>query len=207
MWPFRLISWFYEFHLYLVVAAARVPLTLISCQIPSTLHFSLCMGLIRLLMFHTSLASPPFAALDGRLSPQSTALSPGSPGGGRRREATLRRRGFDFCRYSLLFGPGFGFCGTTVMCVGVSASRQTHLAARLPDVPQPHRPVLAAASESLYPVTIATLSLSLSLSLSLLSLSLSHSLSTYLTRARTHKTHTYFLDYDTKVKDGREIKS
>ena len=48
---------------------------------------------------------------------------------------------------------------------------------------------------------------SLSLSLCLSSLSLSHSLSTYLTRARTHKTLTYFLDYDTKVKDGREIKS
>ena len=76
---FRPISWFYEFHSYVVVATARVPRTLISCQIPSTLHFSLCMGLIRLLMFHTSLASPPFAALDGRLSPQSTALSPLAP--------------------------------------------------------------------------------------------------------------------------------
>ena len=31
------------------------PLNHTSCQILSTLHFSLCMGLIRLLMFHTSL--------------------------------------------------------------------------------------------------------------------------------------------------------
>ena len=48
----------------------------LSCQITSPLHFPLCMGLIRLLMFHTSLASPPFTELDGRLSPQSTAISP-----------------------------------------------------------------------------------------------------------------------------------
>ena len=39
-WP---ISWFCGFHSYVVA------LTLISCQIPSTLHFSLCMGLMRLL--------------------------------------------------------------------------------------------------------------------------------------------------------------
>ena len=57
------------------------------------------------------------SALDGRLSPQLTTISPGSLGDGRRREATLRRRGFDFCRQPLLFGPGFGFCGTTVMVV------------------------------------------------------------------------------------------
>ena len=57
------------------------------------------------------------ATLDGQLSPQSTAISPGSLGDGRRREATLRRRGFDFCRQPLLFGPGFGFCGMTVMVV------------------------------------------------------------------------------------------
>ena len=43
------ISWFYGFHSYVVVAATLVPLTLISCQIPSTLHFSLCLGLMRLL--------------------------------------------------------------------------------------------------------------------------------------------------------------
>ena len=116
------------------------------CPITSPLHFSLRMGLIRLLMFHTSLASPQFdyqglflrslskvcfsnvpgfasvcgmgrppgsapPALDGRLSPQSTALSPGSLGDGRRRETTLRRRGFDFCRQPLLFGPGFAALG------------------------------------------------------------------------------------------------
>ena len=46
------------------------------------------------------------ATLDGQLSPQSTAISPGSLGDGRRREATLRRRGFDFCRQPLLFRVG-----------------------------------------------------------------------------------------------------
>ena len=61
--------------------------------------------------------------------------------------------------------------------------------------------------DSLSPSLPPSPSPSLSLSLCLSSLSLSHSLSTYLTRARTHKTLTYFLDYDTKVKDGREIKS
>ena len=63
----------------MVVAAVLVPLTLISCQIPSTLHFSVCKSLIRLLMFHTSLALPLFAALDSWLSPQSTAISPLAP--------------------------------------------------------------------------------------------------------------------------------
>ena len=70
------------------------------------------------------------ATLDGQLSPQSTAISPGSLGDGRRREATLRRRGFDFCRQPLLFGPGFGFCGTTVMVV----------LARGPGCPSRHEP-------------------------------------------------------------------
>ena len=40
-----------------------------------------------------------------------------SLGDGWRREATLRKRGFDFCRQTLHFGHGFGFCGTTVMVV------------------------------------------------------------------------------------------
>ena len=44
------------------------------------------------------------STLDGRLSPQWTTISPGSPGGGRRWEATLRRRGFDFCRYLCFSG-------------------------------------------------------------------------------------------------------
>ena len=50
-------------------------------------------------------------ALDGRLSPQSTAMSPGSLGGGQRREATLRRRGFTFCRYPCFPGLALGFVG------------------------------------------------------------------------------------------------
>ena len=117
--------------------------------------------MIRLLMFHTSVASPPFAALDGQLSPQSypapgpasvgwapgsapsaldswlspqsMAFLPVSLGYGRRREATLRRRGFDFCRQPLLFRPGFGFCGTTVMVVLtlMSESARAGSAARL----------------------------------------------------------------------------
>ena len=58
---------------------------------------------------------------DGRLSssPQSTAISPGSLGGGRRREATIRRRGFNFGRVAstsfALFASGpslaLGFVG------------------------------------------------------------------------------------------------
>ena len=65
-------------------------------------------------MFHTSLAPPPLLGPPGSapsagFSPQSTAISPGPLGGGRRREATLRRRGLDLCRRPLLFGPGFGF--------------------------------------------------------------------------------------------------
>ena len=60
----------------LVFCCPEDPHALLSCQITSPLHFPLCMGLIRLLMFHTSLASPPFTELDGRLSPQSTAISP-----------------------------------------------------------------------------------------------------------------------------------
>ena len=64
--------------------------------------------------------APPFVgwapglgslALDGRLSPQSTAMSPGSLGGGQRREATLRRRGFTFCRYPCFPGLALGFVG------------------------------------------------------------------------------------------------
>ena len=74
--------------------------------------------------------------MDGRLSPQSTAISPGYIGGGRRRrKATLRQRGFTFCRQPLLSGPGFGFCGTTAMVV----------LARGPGCPSRH---LSARSES-----------------------------------------------------------
>ena len=52
------------------------------------------------------------SALDSRLSPQSTAISLGSLGGGRRRKATLRRRGFDFCRHHLcLSGLSLSFVG------------------------------------------------------------------------------------------------
>ena len=54
-----------------------------------------------------------FPALDA----ESTAISPGPFSDGRRREATLRRRGFDFSRQPLHFGPGFGFCGKTVKVV------------------------------------------------------------------------------------------
>ena len=39
--------------MYVVIAAMLVPFTLISCQILSTLHISLCMNLIRLPMFYT----------------------------------------------------------------------------------------------------------------------------------------------------------
>ena len=56
------------------------------------------------------------ATLDGQLSPQSTAISPGSLGDGRRREATLRRRD-RLLSPTFAFRPSFGFCGTTVMVV------------------------------------------------------------------------------------------
>ena len=65
----------------LVFCCPEDPHALLSCQITSPLHFPLCTGLITLpiVMFHTSLASPPFAALGGRLSPQPTAISPLAP--------------------------------------------------------------------------------------------------------------------------------
>ena len=60
--PFGPISWFCGFHSYVVFSSTLAPLSLISL---STLHISLCMGLIRLPMFHTSLAT---SLLAGRLA-------------------------------------------------------------------------------------------------------------------------------------------
>ena len=91
-------------------------------------------------MFHTSLAPPPFAALDGQLSPQSTALASrpwprllklgnGLNGFGIGRPA--------FLSLSWLFGSGFGFCGTTVMVV----------LARSPGCPSRHEPARSQGFE------------------------------------------------------------
>ena len=74
--PFRPISWLCGFHSHVVVAAKLVPFPLISCQILSTLHIFLCMGLIRLPMFHTSLPEVPFA---GRLAERPRQWTAGFP--------------------------------------------------------------------------------------------------------------------------------
>ena len=55
--------------------------------------------------------SAPSAFDRGRLSPQWTAILLGSLGGGRRREATLQRHGFGFCRYLRFSGLALGFVG------------------------------------------------------------------------------------------------
>ena len=68
---------------------------------------------------------PAFPAVNGRAT-----ISPSSLGGGRRREATLRRRGFDFCRSHCFFGSRFGFCGTTVNWVRNGCSARMSESAR-----------------------------------------------------------------------------
>ena len=75
--PFRLISRFCGFLSYVVVAATLVPFPLISCEILSTLYISLCMGLIRLPVFHTSLALLP--AFAGRLAERLRHWTAGFP--------------------------------------------------------------------------------------------------------------------------------